>query len=104
MRSLGVTLEHARYFTRHDLLALTCVQYEHVNLAALWNLLEVALLAPQNTESTISARGVALGYREGRVHAQTPGAWLATLTTTSRLILEQSFRVEMTPVVLRQIM
>ena len=42
MRTLGIQLEHARYFSRNDLLALTCVQYEHVNLAPLWALHDFA--------------------------------------------------------------
>ncbi len=80
MRTLGIRLEHVRYLSRNDLLALTCVQYEHVNLAPLWNLLEVALLTPQNTESTMSARGLSLQYTAGKVLAQSPAEWLATQT------------------------
>ena len=77
MRTLGVRLEHARYLSRNDLLALTCVQYEHVNLAPLWSLLEAALLTPYREESVLSARGLALRYADGRVLAQSPAAWLA---------------------------
>ncbi|MGN2243611.1 hypothetical protein ACFWZU_08895 [Frateuria sp. GZRR33] len=77
MRTLGVRLEHARYLSRNDLLALTCVQYEHVNLAPLWTLLEVALLTPYQGESTLSARGLPLRYSDGAVHAGSPAAWLA---------------------------
>ncbi len=77
MRALGIRLEHARYFSRNDLLALTCVQYEHVNLAPLWVLLEAALLTPYQEESTMSARGLALRYADGRVLAQSPSQWLA---------------------------
>ncbi|MGN2248372.1 hypothetical protein ACFWZ3_16965 [Frateuria sp. GZRR35] len=77
MRTLGVPLEHARYLSRNDLLALTCVQYEHVNLAPLWTLLEVALLTPYQGESTLSARGLPLRYADGAVHAGSPAAWLA---------------------------
>jgi hypothetical protein len=80
MRTLGIRLEHVRYLSRNDLLALTCVQYEHVNLAPLWNLLEAALLTPQNTESTMSARGLNLQYTAGKVLAQSPAEWLATQT------------------------
>jgi hypothetical protein len=76
MRTLGVRLEHARYLSRNDLLALTCVQYEHVNLAPLWTLLEAALLTPYRDESTMSARGLALRYHEGKVEAQSPADWL----------------------------
>src|SRR6185437_6997856 len=64
MRTLGIRLEHVRYLSRNDLLALTCVQYEHVNLAPLWALLETALLTPQREESTLSARGLALRYAD----------------------------------------
>ena len=76
MRTLGVQLEHARYLSRNDLLALTCVQYEHVNLAPLWTLLEAALLTPYREEATMSARGLSLRYVEGRVEVQSPAEWL----------------------------
>ncbi|HTV85051.1 MAG TPA: hypothetical protein VME63_06585 [Dyella sp.] len=77
MRHLGVRLEHARYLSRNDLLALTCVQYEHVNLAPLWQLLEAALLTPYRGEATLSARGLAFRYADGKIHAQSPAQWLA---------------------------
>jgi len=77
IRTLGVQLEHARYLSRNDLMALTCVQYEHVNLAPLWSLLEAALLTPYRSEDVLSARGLALRYEGGRVLAQSPAAWLA---------------------------
>lgn len=76
MRTLGVRLEHARYLSRNDLLALTCVQYEHVNLAPLWSLLEAALLTPYRDETTMSARGLSLRYRDGKVEVQSPADWL----------------------------
>lgn len=77
MRVLGVRLEHARYLSRNDLLALTCVQYEHVNLASLWQLLEAAMLTPYRPEDAVSARGLALHYAEGKVRMQSPARWLA---------------------------
>jgi hypothetical protein len=80
MRTLGIRLEHVRYLSRNDLLALTCVQYEHVNLASLWTLLEAALLTPQHAESTMSARGLSLQYADGKVLAQSPAQWLAAQT------------------------
>jgi len=80
MRTLGIRLEHVRYLSRNDLLALTCVQYEHVNLAPLWTLLEAALLTPQRAESSMSARGLSLHYADGKVLAQSPAQWLATQT------------------------
>lgn len=80
MRTLGIRLEHVRYLSRNDLLALTCVQYEHVNLAALWALLEAALLSPHREESALSARGLALRYAQGKVLVQSPAQWLAAQT------------------------
>lgn len=77
MRTLGIRLEHVRYLSRNDLLALTCVQYEHVNLASLWTLLEAALLTPYRTESALSARGLAMHYADGKVEVQSPAQWLA---------------------------
>ncbi|MDE1893151.1 MAG: hypothetical protein KGM46_08860 [Pseudomonadota bacterium] len=77
MRTLGLRLEHVRYLSRNDLLALTCVQYEHVNLAPLWALLEAALLSPGREETCLSARGLALRYSDGKVLAQSPAQWLA---------------------------
>jgi hypothetical protein len=78
MRTLGIPLEHVRYLTRHDLMALTCVQYEHVNLAPLWALLEAALLTPDRDESTMSARGLNWHYAQGKATVQSPAQWLAT--------------------------
>jgi hypothetical protein len=78
MRNFGVRLEHARYLSRNDLLALTCVQYEHVNLAPLWQLLEAALLTPYRSETTLSARGLGLRYADGKIWLQSPAQWLAT--------------------------
>lgn len=77
MRTLGIRLQHVRYLSRNDLLALTCVQYENVNLAPLWSLLEAALLSPDRAESALSARGLALQYAHGQVQAQSPAQWLA---------------------------
>jgi hypothetical protein len=77
MRCFGVRLEHARYLSRNDLLALTCVQYEHVNLAPLWQLLEAAMLTPYRSETTLSARGLALRYADGKVWSQSPAQWLS---------------------------
>ncbi|GAP65689.1 hypothetical protein MBSD_n0980 [Mizugakiibacter sediminis] len=72
MRLLGVRLEHARYLTRHDLLAITCVQYEHATLAALWELIEVALLSPARRHEAMSARGVTYRYADGAIEAPLP--------------------------------
>ena len=44
--AFGLRVEHARYMTMHDLLAMTALQYEHAGLAPLWPLIETALLSP----------------------------------------------------------
>jgi len=80
MRTFGVRLEHARYLSRNDLLALTCVQYEHVNLAPLWQLLEAAMLTPHQPETALSARGLVLRYADGNTWIQSPAQWLAAQT------------------------
>ena len=80
MRTLGIRLEHVRYLSRNDLLALTCVQYEHVNLAALWTMLEAALLTPDREETAVTARGLALRYLDGGVLVQSPSQWLSAQT------------------------
>jgi hypothetical protein len=77
MRTLGIRLEHARYLTRDDLLALTCVQYEHVNLAPLWTMLEAALLTPYRDETALGSRGLPLRYSEGRVSVPGIAGWFA---------------------------
>jgi hypothetical protein len=79
MRILGVRLEHARFLTRHDLCALTCVQLEHAGFSSAWEVLETALLAPQSTCSAMSPRGRTWQWRDGAAHATSPGfaAWRA---------------------------
>lgn len=75
----GLKVEHARYLTLHDLLAMTALQYEHAGLAPLWPLLEAALLAPA-TEEWLDAPPEPLAhYREGelRIALFSPAAWHA---------------------------
>ncbi|MET0256415.1 MAG: hypothetical protein ABW193_11480 [Luteibacter sp.] len=77
MRTLGMRLEHARYLSRDDLLALTCVQYEHVNLAPLWTMLEAALLTPYKEETALGSRGLPLRYAQGQVSIPGLATWFA---------------------------
>jgi hypothetical protein len=77
MRTLGIRLEHARYLSRDDVLALTCVQYEHVNLSALWTVLEAALLMPYRPETALGARGLPLRYADGKVSLPGLATWFA---------------------------
>ncbi|HHW4683641.1 MAG TPA: hypothetical protein ACQGQI_10890, partial [Xylella sp.] len=46
----GARIEHARYMTVHDLVAMMSIQYDNQGLGMLWPLLEAALLAPQTEE------------------------------------------------------
>jgi hypothetical protein len=78
MRTLGARFEHARYLSRDDVLAMTCVQYEHVNLAPLWTLLEAALLTPYQSETAMTLRGLPLRYEDGRVLAPPLAQWFAS--------------------------
>lgn len=46
--AFGARIEHARYLTLHDLLAMTALQYNNQGLEPLWDVLETALLAPES--------------------------------------------------------
>ncbi|MCD9004928.1 hypothetical protein LDO31_01505 [Luteimonas sp. XNQY3] len=46
--AFGARIEHARYLTLHDLLAMTALQYRNQGLEPLWDMLETALLAPES--------------------------------------------------------
>jgi hypothetical protein len=46
----------------------------------LWTLLEAALLTPERSEASLSARGLSLRYEHGAVLAQSPSRWLAAQT------------------------
>jgi len=46
--AFGARIEHARYLTLHDLLAMTALQYRNQGLDPLWDVLETALLAPES--------------------------------------------------------
>lgn len=78
MRKLKLRIEHARYFSRGDLMAMVSVQYEGVSLAGMWSLLEAALLTPDRSEQVLSARGLTLRYEHGEAIAQSPANWLAS--------------------------
>ena len=77
MRTLGMRLAHVRYLSRNDLLAVVCVQYGHVALGPLWELLEVALLTPEQDATSMTIRGLSLEFTHGMVLAQSPAQWLA---------------------------
>jgi hypothetical protein len=75
----GLQVEHARYLTLHDLLAMTALQYEHAGLAPLWPLLEAALLAPASEEWLDAPPEPLAHYSDGeaRIALFSPAAWHA---------------------------
>ena len=77
--AFGLTVEHARYLTVHDLAAMTAMQYEHVGLAPLWPLIEAALLAPDSEEWLDAPPEPLLHYceHEVRIALLSPSAWHA---------------------------
>ena len=77
--AFGLTIEHARYLTMHDLAAMTAMQYEHVGLAPLWPLIEAALLAPDSEEWLDAPPEPLLHYceHEVRIALLSPSGWRA---------------------------
>src|SRR5690606_41727826 len=75
--ALGLRVEHARYLTVHDLAAMTALQYEHAGLAALWPLLETALLQPDGEAWLDQPPEPLLHYADGaaRIALFSPAAW-----------------------------
>ena len=75
----GLQVEHARYLTLHDLLAMIALQYEHAGLAPLWPMLEAALLAPDAEEWLDAPPEPLAHYRDGeaRIALFSPAAWHA---------------------------
>lgn len=77
MRACGLRLAHARYLSLADLLALTCVQYEHAGFAAHWPLIETALLTPARLEQAPSPRGAHWAWTGAHIALETPRAFIA---------------------------
>jgi hypothetical protein len=75
----GLQVEHARYLTLHDLVAMMALQYEHAGLAPLWPLLEAALLAPAHEERLDAPPEPVVHYVDGEAHIAlfSPDAWQA---------------------------
>lgn len=66
-QAFSIRTEHVRYLTLNDLLALTAMQYEHAGFAALWSVIECALLTPERDETVDLGGGVRLRHHGGRV-------------------------------------
>lgn len=71
---LGFPIQHVRHMTLFDLCALTCSQYEHAGLGALWELVEAALLEPEREKSVTLPDGSSLRYQAGRVETDSSDA------------------------------
>ncbi len=78
-RALGAQIEHARYLTLHDLVAMMSMQYDNQGLAALWPLLEAAMLQPEAEEWLQDGPEPLLRYANGEVRMALfdPAGWCA---------------------------
>jgi hypothetical protein len=78
-RGFGAQVEHARYLTVNDLAAMMAMQYEHGGLAALWPVIEAALLAPDAEEWLDAPPEPLLRFHAGeaRIALMDHEAWLA---------------------------
>ena len=74
--AFAAEIEHARYLSLHDLLALTAVQYQHAGLEPLWPVIETALLAPRQEQWLDAPGEPPLRYTNGR-------AWLTEMDMES---------------------
>ena len=90
--AFGLQVEHARYLTVHDLAAMTALQYEHAGLAALWPLLETALLQPGGEAWLDQPPEPLLHYVDGeaRIALFSPAAWRARYAADAACDSEQA--------------
>lgn len=65
--AFATRIEHMRYLTLHDLLAMTSMQYGHMGLDPLWPILEAALLAPGEDAEIDAPPEPLLRLRDGEV-------------------------------------
>lgn len=77
--AFGLRIEHARYLTLHDLVAMVSMQYEHAGIAPLWPILETALLAPASEEWLDAPLEPLVHFADGeaRIALLSPAAWRA---------------------------
>ena len=76
-QAFGAKVEHARYLTVHDLLAIMAMQYQNQGLQPLWPVIETALLAPDHEEWLDAPPEPLLCYAAGGVQIALldPVAW-----------------------------
>ena len=77
--AFGVRIEHARYLTLHDLLAMTALQYSNQGLEPVWDVLETALLAGSSEAWLDAPPEPVLRHVDGEVRMAllTPADWRA---------------------------
>ena len=75
--AFGADIEHARYFTAHDLAAMMAMQYANLGLAALWGVIEAALFSPDAAAEIDDPPEPLLRYvgGEARIALFPPDAW-----------------------------
>lgn len=64
--AFGLRIEHLRYLTLHDLMAMMAMQYEHAGLAALWPVIEAALFGDAGEVFVDAPPEPLLRYADGR--------------------------------------
>lgn len=65
--ALATPLEHARFLSLHDLCAMTAMQYQHAGMEAVWQLIESALLAPDQPAWSQDLPGLCAVQQHGEV-------------------------------------
>ncbi|HET9034186.1 MAG TPA: hypothetical protein VFN25_14935 [Dokdonella sp.] len=65
--AFGIKTAHARHMTTLDLCAMACAQYEYAELGAVWQIIEAALLKPNEEQIANLAAGGTLRYQSGTV-------------------------------------
>jgi hypothetical protein len=75
--AFGARIEHARYLTVHDLLAIIAMQYQNQGFQRLWPIIETALLDPDHEEWLDAPPEPLLRYAAGEVQIALldPAAW-----------------------------
>ena len=75
--AFGTRIEHARYLTLHDLLAMMALQYSNQGLEPLWDVLETALLAASSEAWLDAPPEPVLRHVDGEVRMAllTPADW-----------------------------
>ena len=65
--TFGIKTTHARHLTTLDLCAMACAQYEHAGLGGIWQIIEAALLKPDEEQTVTMDDGGSVHYEAGKV-------------------------------------